>query len=108
MDMRIYYNKIHSVEQTLQGNWIIIISLETPEGGRAGIPAEVSRRNAARLIVEGRGRLATDEEAREFRQAQADAKRAYDDAQAASRVQVTLVPAAELQNFKSGNRPSKA
>ena len=107
MDMRIYYRKIHEIEQGLPGDFVVVISLETPEGGKAGVPAEVSRRNAARLIVEGRARAASAEESRQFHQQQLEAKRAADEAASAARVQVTLVPSAELQLLKSGNRPSK-
>jgi len=107
MDMRIYYRKVHEIEQNLP-EWNIVMSLETPDGGKPDVPAEVSRRNAAKLVVEGRARLASADEAREFQQARLDAKRAADEAAAASRIQVTLVPSAELQNLQSGNRPPKA
>ena len=41
---------------------MVVISLETPDGGKAGVPTEVSRRNAARLIVEGWAELANADE----------------------------------------------
>lgn len=107
MDMRIYYNKIRQTEQTITADWPIVMSLETPEGGKADVPSEVSRRNAARLIVEGRARIATPDETKEYRASVQQAKRAYDDATAAKNVQVTLVSTAELQNLKGGSRPSK-
>ena len=108
MDMRIYYTKIHNVEASLPNDWNIVISLDTAEGGKAGIASEVTRRNAARLIVDGRARIATEDEARAFRESLIEAKRAVDEANAASRIQVTLVPTADLQALKSGSRPTKA
>ena len=108
MDMRIYYRKIHETEAKLPDEWTIVISLETQDGGRADVPAEVSRRTAAKLIVENKARAATPEEARAFRQQQQEAKRAADEAAAAGRVQMTIIPTAELQNLKSGGgRPQK-
>jgi hypothetical protein len=108
MDMRIYYRKIHEIEQSLPGEWTIVMSLETPEGGRAGVACEVSKRNAARLIVENRARLATDEEIRAFRTRQQEAKHAADEAAAAGRVQMSIISSAELQSLRGGGRPPKA
>ena len=108
MDMRIYYTKIHSIEQSLPDDWNVVISLDTPEGGKAGMPSEVTRRNAARLIADGRARVATDDEAKAFRQSLVEAKRTADDAAAASRIQVTLVPSTDLQSLKAVARPVKA
>jgi hypothetical protein len=103
MDMRIYYSKIHEAEQSLPDP-AIVVSLETSDGGKAGVLSEVSRRNAARLIVENRARPVSADEARQFRAAQEKARREAEQFAAAGRMQVTVVPSAdwlEARNPKS-------
>ncbi len=91
MDLQIYYNKIREIEQGLNEPSVLVVSQETPDGGRAGVCTEVSRRVAATMVVEGRARLATAEEAREFQKEKADAKRRADQRAAASRMQFALI-----------------
>ena len=67
--------------------WCFITSVDTPgKNIKAGAVCSVTVDNAARCIVEGSHRLATDEEARAFRESQT-AARAY------SRPAVTLAAA---------------
>jgi hypothetical protein len=105
MDMRVYYRKIRQMEEQLREDPVVVISLETPDGGKPGVPTEVSRRNAARLIVEGRAQLANTEESTCFLEAQKQAKLAADEMEAARRVQFTVVPSTEMKNLKVGTRP---
>ena len=107
MDMRVYYRKIQEIEQSLTSDAVVVVSLDTPDGGKAGVMTEVSRRNAARGLVEGSVTLATEEQAQQFRDSQAEAKRAAEQMESARRMQVTVVPSGEWQNFKSGNRPAR-
>jgi hypothetical protein len=51
-------------------------------------------------LVDGRARLATAEEAKAFREKQAEAKRMADDLAAASRVQLTVLSNSELSKLK--------
>jgi hypothetical protein len=104
MDMRVYYRKIREVEASLPEDPVVVVSLETPDGGKAGILTEVSRRNAAKLVVEGRVTVAPDEIAAKFRQDARDAKIAAEEKEAARRMEFTFVPAGEK---KSGMRPAK-
>lgn len=67
MDLRIYYRKIREVESGLPGEFVVLVSQETADGGKAGVMTEVPRYSAAKLIVENRARLATEAEARAFR-----------------------------------------
>jgi hypothetical protein len=73
------------------------MSLETPEGGKAGVLTEVDRNVAARLVVDARATLATAEESAQFRNDAAAAKKAIEDTEAASRVQVTVISEADLR-----------
>jgi hypothetical protein len=107
MDMRVFYRKVSEMEQQLREDPVVVISLETPDGGKPGVPTEVSRRNAARLMVEGRVQLASAEESACFRETQREAKVAADEMEAARRVQFTVVPSSEMRNLKSGTRPPK-
>ena len=50
--------------------YVVVISLETPEGGKPGRATEVGRESAAKLIVEGKVRLAeADEQAAFYKRA---------------------------------------
>ncbi len=105
MDMRMYYRKIGEMEEQLPEDAVVVISLETADGGKPGIPTEVSRRNAARLIVEGRAQAADAAQAASFRETQREAKLAADEVEAARRMQFTVVPSSDMR--KSGTRPPK-
>jgi predicted DsbA family dithiol-disulfide isomerase len=52
------------------------------------------------MLAEGRGRLASEEVARDFQDKKAEAKRAADTEATANRMQVTLVPTADLMKSK--------
>jgi hypothetical protein len=108
MDMRVYFRKIREMEEQLREDPVVVISLETPDGGKPGVPTEVSRRNAARLLVEGRAQLASADESAYFRETQREAKVAADEMEAARRVQFTVVPSSELRNMKGGTRAPRA
>jgi hypothetical protein len=103
MDLKSYYSRIRETEALILHNHVVIISNSTPEGGKAGVRTEVSRAIAARIIAEGRARLATDEEAAEFRQSQQAAKEKFDQEEAARRVQVMVIPSHELRKQKDRN-----
>ena len=97
MDLRSYYRKVREADATLAGEDFVMVSLETTEGGKAGVRTEVPRRIAARLIAELRARVATDDEAREFHEANRDARAAHEEEQAAKRVQVMVIPSHDLK-----------
>lgn len=67
MDLRAYYRKLRSIEAELHEDSVVIISRETPDGGRAGVKNDVPRALGARLMVDEKADLATPEEAAEFR-----------------------------------------
>jgi len=104
MDLRVYYQKIRQIETGLGEPDVVVVSQETPDGGRAGVRGEVPRRMAAQMVVEGKARLATPEEASEFREQAVAAKQAADQQAAAGRVQFTVVSEADLRALKGGVR----
>ena len=104
MDLRVFYQKIRQIEASLAEADVIVMSRETADGGRAGVPSEVSRAVAARMIVEGKARLATSDEAKAFRASVAEAKRVADQAATAGKVQITLISDADLQALKGSTQ----
>lgn len=66
MDLRGYYKKIREIEAKIGDVFAVIVSLESPDGGKAGTQTEVTRALAAKMIAEGQARLATPEEKRSF------------------------------------------
>lgn len=108
MDLRAFYQKIRQTEAEIKGDHVVIISCETPDGGRAGIATEVARPIAARLVVEGRAALATNEQAEAFHAAQSDAVRQAEQAAAASRLPFAVIPESELRAIKERLRPAKS
>lgn len=104
MDLKVYYQKMRQIEASLSEAYVVVVSQETPDGGRAGLRTEVARGVAAKMIVEGRARLATAEEAGEYREQVAEARRAVEQAAAASRMQITVVSEADLRALKGAAR----
>ena len=66
MDLKAFYQKMRKLEQEITKDHVVVVSVETPDGGKPGIRTEVSRENAARMITEGRCRLATKSESAEY------------------------------------------
>jgi len=62
MDLRIYYQKIRDAQATISDPHPVIVSRETPDGGKEGTLTEVPSAIAAKMVVEGAARLATAEE----------------------------------------------
>lgn len=100
MDLRAYYKKVREAEATLTEEHMIMVSFATSEGGKPGVRTEASRAIAARLIAEGCARVATEEEARDFREAHYEAKVKHDQDEAARRMHVMVVPSRELSKRK--------
>lgn len=105
--MKVFYQKLRQVEANFPEPHVVVVSQETPDGGRAGVRTEAPREVAARMIVEGKARAATAEEAVEFREQTAEAKRIADQLAATSRMQITVVSEAELRALKSTLRPAR-
>ena len=66
MDLRAYFQKIRSIEATISSDPVVVVSLETPDGGKAGVFNQVSRSNAAELIAANRARLASEGEEADY------------------------------------------
>jgi hypothetical protein len=100
MDVRIYFQKIRQIENTISAPFALIASLETPDGGKAGTFTEVTAATAAQLIVQGRARLANEEEVNAYAEANEQARIAAEHALAASRIQFVAVSDQEAKTPK--------
>ena len=101
MNLKGYYQKLREMERSLAEPFIVIASQETPDGGREGTLTEAPRLIAARMILEGRGRVATDEQVRAFQKEKAEAQRLAEQAVALSKMQITVVPANDTRAMRS-------
>jgi hypothetical protein len=97
MDLKQYFRKIRQIEATLSEIFPLVVSLETPDGGKPGLVSEISRDLAAKLIVEGRAVLASEEEKELYREQQATAKEAAEKLELARRVQIAIVSDRDLR-----------
>jgi hypothetical protein len=107
MDLRLFYQKLRKIEQEIADPHVLVVSYETPDGGRAGQTSEVSRGIAARLIVEGRARLASVEEVAAYRTAIEQARQEAEQRVMAQKIQVSVVSEADFRAIKSAPRPEK-
>jgi len=107
MDLRAYYRKIRALEASIETADAVVVSQETPDGGKAGMMTEVPRLLAARLVVEEKARLATEEEASRFAADMKEAKRISDERVANSQVRVALISDADMRRLKGGKEDSR-
>lgn len=98
MDVRQYYRKLRDIESGIADDFVLVTSLETSDGGKAGIVSEVSREQAAKLIVEGRVTLSESKEQKAYLDKQIADRKAFEKAEMARRLQVTIVSATEDQD----------
>lgn len=97
MDLRQFYRKIREVEAAIEELYPIVVSLATPDGGIAGVLSEISRIAAARQIVEGKVRLANDDEQLAFLEQCDETRKMAERAAFARRMQVTLLTEDEAE-----------
>lgn len=97
MDVKQYYRKVREAEAQLTGEYLVVVSVATPEGGKSNVKTEVSRHTAAKLIAEGKVRVATDEESAAFHEANREALVRHKEEEAARRLQVMVIPSNELR-----------
>ncbi len=104
MDLKQYFRKLRETESGLVDPFPIVVSLETADGGKGDVISEVSRAVAAKLVVENRAVLATEEQRASYFDAQDLAKKAAEKVELARRVQVAIIADPELQNSVSHRR----
>ena len=107
MDLQMYYQKIREMETRIADEFPLVVSVDTQDGGRSGRKTEVPRRLAAKMLVEGQVRLASKDETKVHREAQAEGKRAAEREAAAARVQLTVLSTTDLDRLRIEARGSK-
>jgi hypothetical protein len=107
MDLRAFFQKMRKIEQGITEEHVVIVSEETSDGGKAGLKSEVSRATAAKMIAEGRARLATKEEAAQFYKTMAEGRHAAEQAQMATRVQVNVISEGDMRALRGGGKAEK-
>lgn len=108
MDLRGFYQRIREMESSIRSEHVVVMSLETPDGGKAGVCTEVGRLPAARLIVEQRARIATEEEIAVFRGRQHEAAQQLEQTRLAGRMQIAILPETEVRQLRERIGPKKA
>ena len=98
MDLKQYFKKIKDTEETMTDEYPLVVSLETTDGGKAGIAVEVSRREAAKAIVENRAVLANAQQKREYYEREAARKKSAEKAELSRRLQIAIVSDSELRS----------
>ena len=91
MDLKAFYKKLRKIEQEIADEHVVMVSLETPDGGKAGLKTEVGRASAARLILEGRARLGDAKESAQHHAEASVARKAAEQRALQDRVQVHVI-----------------
>ena len=105
MDLRVYFQKVRQLEATIPHEHLVVVSEDTGDGGRGGVLTEVARYTAAKLIIEGRAKPATEEQAKAYYAAELAKRQTAQRAEFANNVQVTLVAEPETLSQLSNKGP---
>lgn len=108
MDVKTYYQRIRDTEATIATPYAVVVSRPTDDGGKPGVLVEVHRHLAAKMLVEGSAQLAAADQAAAFRLSQELALKAAQEAAAASRFEVSMVPSEELKRLNDDLRKLKS
>ena len=101
MDMRQFYKKLRQFEEGIKSEEVIVVSNETPDGGKAGVKSEVKRSVAARMLAEGRVCLATEEEAQLYHQEKEAAYKHGQEVLNSGKLQLAVLTEPELKAIKN-------
>ena len=104
MDLRGKFSR--QIEATIEQPFVVVSSLETVDGGRDGVLTQVSRYQAAALMVEGRAKMATAEESEAFHKKAELGRQQFVETQA-SRVQISVLSEQDIKSIKAALRPQK-
>ena len=107
MDLKVFYKKIREAAALIPADFTVLASLETPDGGKAGVMSEVPRAIAARMIVEGRARTATVEETEAFYAHEEELRLKAERELAPARLQVAVMSEKDIEAFTSGRSTSQ-
>jgi hypothetical protein len=98
-DLNGYFTQMRENEKSIPDEFPIVVSHKTGDGGVAGRLTEVTRRIAARLLVEGAAHLADIMEAENFRKAKQQAKASAESMAASAKLELAVAAAAEVERL---------
>lgn len=107
MDLRAYFKSIRDQQAAIATEYVVVVSKATSDGGREGVLSELSRETAATLVVEGRARLATEDETATYGREMGERRQKANEAAIAQRLQVAVISDTDMQSFKSNKRNVK-
>ena len=107
MDLRDFYKRIREIEATIDSAFTLVVSHDTADGGKAGVMTEAPRAIAARLIAEGRARMATPDENCVHQETIRQAVDVADRMALAERVQVAFVSDVDLDGLRQKTKSKK-
>jgi len=97
MDLKNYFKKIRDAEASIEEPFPLIVSLETPDGGKPGAVVEVSRLEAAKAMVEGRAVRANGEQKEAYFEHEAERKKSAEKAELSRRLQIAIISDSDLR-----------
>jgi hypothetical protein len=98
MDLRQYFKKIKDTELSIEEPYLLIVSLETADGGKPGAVVEVSRQEAAKSLVENRAIRASNEQKEAYFKLEAERKKSAEKAELSRRLQIAIISDSELRS----------
>ncbi len=101
MNLKEYFRAVEAQEASIEDAFVLVISLSTPNGGKEGVVSEVNRTTAAKLLVEGKARLATPEEVAQVREEQEETRRRRELAALQDRIRMSRLAEVELETLKN-------
>ena len=101
MDLRAFFQKVRKLESSIATPHVIVVSLETPDGGKPDQMTEVTRESAATVIVEGKARLATDEESARYYGSMLEAQSKREQQETVQKIEWAKFLDAGVRSFKS-------
>lgn len=102
MNVKEYYQRVREVAARMPEDAVIIRSLATANGGKAGVLTEVSRQIAATEIVNGTATLATAEESAAYYREMDTKRQMAEKAQALTRLHLSLTTATPILSSDLG------
>ena len=106
MNLRTFFQRVRELKRDLGPGPVVIVSQDTSDGGVEGATVEASTEVAARLIAEGKARVASEEEARKYRADQQEAYLRALEAQEAQRAYYLPVTRESLKQMSGRTKPT--
>jgi hypothetical protein len=98
MDLKQYFKKLKDTESSIEEPYLLIVSLETTDGGKAGAVIEVSRPEAAKAMVEGRAVRASNEQKEAYLKLEAERKKSAEKTELSRRLQIAIISDSDLRH----------